>query len=516
MLEEMFRVPHNAPSTPQRSLTGEVRERTIWGYWAQGYESMPEFFKLCVGTWQRHNPHWDVRILDKATVHEYLSAAELPNRFMHMLSHQAASDAVRLGVLSRYGGVYMDVNILLRASLDDMCWNAISSNERAAAVFYHPHYGTEAFDGKDLTESWFLATLPGNPFFLQWRDLFKELLHNRLDIDGLLEHPLYQGIDLSGIDRLNQQFGAGFDFREYLAIHAMCHRLIETDEEAHRQWKTTFRRFDAAQTAFRLQLQAEAAGRYAAEAFLNTDPNADSLLVGIPLIKFTTPHHGPLQQLTRAQLLDKRMLIGRLLDSSPPSGRGRHGSGSTARSAGGNSSSPQGSAGGVRFHSSVVLTSMASSFCMGLGGVDAQRPRQAGRALRGLTSTQKPTVRNGWQLSRHARHSRSIDSNPCLAGSAVSASARGVTLLPRTLRPVPQPSAAFSVGTLPFLPWVASASCVPLRWPRRLAAATLPSLRSSLAHGGGMMTAALAAAIAVAAASAASAASTVTGSSSVA
>ena len=35
---------------------------------------------------------------------EYLTEEELPNRFMDMTSHQTASDAVRLGVLSRYGG----------------------------------------------------------------------------------------------------------------------------------------------------------------------------------------------------------------------------------------------------------------------------------------------------------------------------------------------------------------------------------------------------------------------------
>jgi mannosyltransferase OCH1-like enzyme len=45
-----------------------------------------------------------VRILQKSTVLEYLDEEELANRFMEMTSHQTASDAVRLGVLSRYGG----------------------------------------------------------------------------------------------------------------------------------------------------------------------------------------------------------------------------------------------------------------------------------------------------------------------------------------------------------------------------------------------------------------------------
>lgn len=294
-LSELFQITHNKPSTPVCSLSGEVRDRTIWAYWAQGYEEMPELFKLCVATWQRHNPHWDVRVLSKASVFDYLSEAELPNRFMHIFSHQAASDCVRLALLSRYGGIYMDVSILVLSDLDALCWDAIASGRKAAGVFFHPHFGTEAFRHQDLTESWFLATQPGNPFFLRWRDLLCELLHNRLDTEGLLHHPLYQGIDLSGIDRLNKQFvGLTFDFREYLFIHAMCHRLIETDSVARQQWHDDFHRMDAAKTAFRAQLYAERAGRAAAEFFVNPDLPTDGLLQDVPLIKFTTPHYGPL------------------------------------------------------------------------------------------------------------------------------------------------------------------------------------------------------------------------------
>eukprot|EP00933_Yihiella_yeosuensis_P029820 TRINITY_DN23471_c1_g1_i1.p1 TRINITY_DN23471_c1_g1~~TRINITY_DN23471_c1_g1_i1.p1 ORF type:complete len:475 (-),score=77.37 TRINITY_DN23471_c1_g1_i1:158-1582(-) len=328
-LQEMFEIRHNESSTPPRSLTGEVRDRTIWGYWAQGYNEMPEFFKLCVGTWQRLNPHWDVRILQKSTVHEYLSEVELPNNFMQMLSHQTASDAVRLGLLSRYGGVWMDVNMILRTSLDDFCWREITSGKRAGAFCYHPFYGTEALGGQDFVESWFLASKPGNPFFIRWRDMFKELFHNRLDTEGILEHPLYEGIDLSGFERLNQQFsGSNMDFREYLAIHVMCHRLIEKEPKARAMWKDEFLKVDAASTAFRMQLDAEAGGMAAAQALISQDPRADELVEGIPLMKFTTPHYGPLLFLQRWQLEDRRTLLGRLLDPSPPSG-GSQGSVST-------------------------------------------------------------------------------------------------------------------------------------------------------------------------------------------
>eukprot|EP00931_Biecheleriopsis_adriatica_P037513 TRINITY_DN21504_c0_g1_i5.p1 TRINITY_DN21504_c0_g1~~TRINITY_DN21504_c0_g1_i5.p1 ORF type:complete len:445 (-),score=63.42 TRINITY_DN21504_c0_g1_i5:376-1677(-) len=281
---------------PPRSLTGEIRPRTIWAYWAQGYSQMPEFFKMCVATWQRLNPHWDVRILQKSTILEYLSELELPNRFMDMTSHQTASDAVRLGVLSRYGGIWLDVNIVLCGSLDELCWNAISSGQTSACVFYHPFYGTEALGGEDFVESWFLAAKPNNPFFIRWRDVFRELFHDRLDIHGLLQHHMYQGLDLSGFERLNQEFsGSGMEFREYLAIHAMCHRLLETDAQAHTYWRDHI---------------------FKVNVLLLDDPRADQLIEGVPFIKLRTPDYSPLLALTKEQLADRRHLLGRLLD--PP------------------------------------------------------------------------------------------------------------------------------------------------------------------------------------------------------
>lgn len=304
-----------------------VRERTLWGYWAQGYDSMPEFFKMCVETWKRHNPDWDVRILDLGSVYDFLTYDELPNVFMDMPSKQTASDCVRLGVLARYGGIYMDVSILVRCDLDRLCWSDIRSGRKTAAVFYHPDFGTDAFDNKDFVESWFLATKPGNPFFIQWRDLFCELFHDRLKVKGLLEHPLYQEIDLSGIDRLNEKFGANFDFREYLAIHAMCHRILETDEDKRLQWQDTFIQINARATAFKAQLHIEELGEEAVSfAFLRPDdPVPDGFMDDVPLIKFTTPQSGLVTHIPRDQYADEMRFspmdmptfLGRLLADGP-------------------------------------------------------------------------------------------------------------------------------------------------------------------------------------------------------
>ncbi|CAJ1461507.1 unnamed protein product, partial [Effrenium voratum] len=149
------------------------------------------------------------------------------------------------------------------------------------------------------------------------RDVFKELFRDRLDIENLLQHPLYKGLDLSGFEKLNDDFkGSGMEFREYLAIHAMCHRLLETEPEARRLWRDEFMRLNAADTAFRLQTVAQASDMHMAQVLLLEDQRAEQMLEGVPLIKFRTPDYGPLLQLPRAQLSSKRHLLGRLLD--PP------------------------------------------------------------------------------------------------------------------------------------------------------------------------------------------------------
>mmetsp|Transcript_82745 Transcript_82745/g.210508 ORF Transcript_82745/g.210508 Transcript_82745/m.210508 type:complete len:544 (+) Transcript_82745:80-1711(+) len=297
-LAEHFRRMHNVPSSPSRGMSGEVSERTLWGYWAQGLADMPELIKLCIETWRRHCPGWQVRILDASTVREYLSEAELPNRFSELRQPQLASDCVCLALLARYGGVWLDASVILRTDIQSLCWDAISSGERAAAAFFHSRYGTEGLGGMNFVETWCLATRAGNPFFLRWRDLLQELLHNRTDTVGLLQHPLYQGLHLEGLNKLNGEFpDFQGDFREQLPAHAMFQRLLEFDDDAWEQWSGQWTLMDA-------------------EATRPSTTAAESQ--GAGLIKLTTQHYSGLLQLPRERLLDRGTFVGQLLqgDSS--------------------------------------------------------------------------------------------------------------------------------------------------------------------------------------------------------
>lgn len=315
-LVQRFRETHNQPSTPARSLTGEVRPQTIWGYWDQGYADMPDLFKLCVDSWRRCNPSWDVRILGREAVPEFLSDADLPNRFAEIQSPETAADCVRLALLARYGGVWLDVSVILRSSLETLCWRAIHARRHRAAAFFHPRYSSPEPGAQDFMETWFLAAIRGDPLVLQWRDLVKELMHNRTGVEGLLTHPLYAG---QGLDTPAQG-----EATEHLLGHAMLQRLLTRDPRAGLLLRESWLRMDAAATTFRLQELADDSGRTVDDLLLAKDPEANSIEVeldGMHLIKLPAPRHAPaLLRVPREQLLNGGALLGRLLHGRPRTG----------------------------------------------------------------------------------------------------------------------------------------------------------------------------------------------------
>ncbi|CAK0835404.1 unnamed protein product, partial [Prorocentrum cordatum] len=323
-LVERFRRAHNQHGTPARSLSGSVGPRTVWAYWHQGAASMPELFRLCVETWTRHSPRWRVQILDRSTVFEYLSEVDLPGRFLEIDSPQLAADCVRLALLARYGGVWLDASVILTRDLDELIWSGIDAGQYGSAAFFHRRYGTARFGSRDFVESWCLATRPRDAFFLKWRDLLRELLHNRTDVVGILGHPLYRDLDLGGLERLAAEFPEFHcDLREYLALHAMFRRLLLTDGVSQDHWQRRWLLIDAADGALAVQGLAQEIGCSQAEVLLGSDARAEARLQRQPLLKLPTAAYAPLLQLPRHQLLDEQTQLGRLLRApgrAPPSG----------------------------------------------------------------------------------------------------------------------------------------------------------------------------------------------------
>jgi Capsular polysaccharide synthesis protein len=101
--------------------------RIIWAYWDKGLQGMPEICRHSVKSWQVRNPDWRVIILDDNNYQQYVGVSDLPTTFFS-LKVQHRSDLLRLAVLIRYGGLYLDASTLVFKGFDEI-WDTVEDDK---------------------------------------------------------------------------------------------------------------------------------------------------------------------------------------------------------------------------------------------------------------------------------------------------------------------------------------------------------------------------------------------------
>jgi hypothetical protein len=89
----------------------------IFIIWFQGYENMPEICKMCFKSWKDKNPNWNIILIDNSNIGEYIENKNL-TEFKKIKPIQCYADAVRLYLIHRYGGLYVDATIYCNIPLD--------------------------------------------------------------------------------------------------------------------------------------------------------------------------------------------------------------------------------------------------------------------------------------------------------------------------------------------------------------------------------------------------------------
>jgi len=114
------------------NMYGKVAEKTIWGYWYHPVTcrrkakcTLPPVVELCVETIKKNRGSFDFKIVHMDEVDDYVTRIELPIRW-HRLIPAQQKDSLMNALLSRYGGVALDISTLLLRPLDDY-WNNMVS-----------------------------------------------------------------------------------------------------------------------------------------------------------------------------------------------------------------------------------------------------------------------------------------------------------------------------------------------------------------------------------------------------
>ncbi|MGH8869442.1 MAG: capsular polysaccharide synthesis protein [Actinomycetes bacterium] len=101
----------------------------IWVYWAQGMDAAPEVVRLCHDQLKRFHESDELVVLDDACERQL---TRIPDEIRDKTGDNLTrhSDLVRLEVLSRYGGIWLDATCLVRTRVP-----AVMSNLGTAGFF---------------------------------------------------------------------------------------------------------------------------------------------------------------------------------------------------------------------------------------------------------------------------------------------------------------------------------------------------------------------------------------------
>ncbi len=157
-----------------------ILEKTLFIYWGQGFNYAPEVVKICYETWKKHNSKtWKIIELNDENINQYVQLeSEIPNisKKNMMLCHKA--DIIRVLLLEKYGGVWVDATTYCIKPLDE--W--LHQNVRT---------GFFAFDkpGPDrMISNWFLYSEKNGIIISSWKNKIIEYWKKNTEIDHYFRH----------------------------------------------------------------------------------------------------------------------------------------------------------------------------------------------------------------------------------------------------------------------------------------------------------------------------------------
>jgi hypothetical protein len=155
--------------------------KIVFTYWQSDDCKSTDFVMECIDSWRTCCPDWTIHVLNDATLHRFTDLKQGEEIVQHF------ADRLRLDLLERYGGVWMDATIWMNKSL-----NWIHAHHESVIGFKNPIRPETG-----VMENWFIACQAGSPFIREWKREFARLqVHDNFkrvpdDILSRVENPTY-------------------------------------------------------------------------------------------------------------------------------------------------------------------------------------------------------------------------------------------------------------------------------------------------------------------------------------
>ena len=198
--EYLKKYTYSPPESFQLSKV-ESSELPIWQLWFQGEEFAPEIVKRCLESVRKFSQGRQVIVLNKENIKDYI---ELPQyiwdkKEQSIISNTHFSDILRVCLLEKFGGTWIDATVLLTDYIPQQILNqdffAFSVPEDHINYDFH------------LFSSWFIHAQPNHIFLKSFKESLFEYWKN--------ENKLI----------------------DYFTLHLITHNVIHANEALMNLWK---------------------------------------------------------------------------------------------------------------------------------------------------------------------------------------------------------------------------------------------------------------------------------------
>lgn len=182
----------------------------IWTYWT-GAEP-PLVVQRCIARWRVLNPGFSIRVLDDESVRDHVSA--LPPGLAEQ-SPTRRADWLRLELLRRHGGIWLDASSILTQSLDWVL-ELQQASQSDFVGYYLDLYTTDPT--RPVVENWFMAAPPDSPFITELQREFTTEVIPRSG-EAYVAHLQALGLYESLLQNI--------DMPAYLSMHLALQRILQ-------------------------------------------------------------------------------------------------------------------------------------------------------------------------------------------------------------------------------------------------------------------------------------------------
>jgi hypothetical protein len=190
----------------------------IWSFWEGDKMDVVE---KCMESWQFYNPKYKINIINKKNFNDYIDI-DFEN-IKHIQNTNAIfSDFVRLNILSKYGGIWIDASIICHKPFT---WLHKIQNTKNVDVigYYIPLFTIDKYlNYSPVIESWFFACKPNSIFVNDWLNEFMRTTKYN-DLNDYIKNIKDEGIDLQ---KINNPI--------YLVIHSTAQAILQRNKDKYK------------------------------------------------------------------------------------------------------------------------------------------------------------------------------------------------------------------------------------------------------------------------------------------